>query len=420
MTIHISPDVSDRLPEINYLLKILAINCQETIAVTVSNDKSAPVIGRNPESTVQTSDNFGIRKVPLDYQFNNAGIIELEGGVPDYLSTAFLYLTAVQEHNDPDPDGLGRFKYKNSLQAKFRNVEKNLVQHCFDQLVPKLGLKKERRPSSFFLSHDIDTVNGAILEDGFHVLKRGRIDLFLKLLFNVALSKPDWLNIDEIMKLESLHDCRSVFYWIVNKGNIDRIQKNADYDFSDSRIQQLKSLVASRNFENGLHKSLAQDSFREEIQKFGSFPVGNRFHYLKFSLPKAFHDLDEAGLKLDSSLGFSERWGFRNNYGLPFNPFNFEARCPFKFVEVPLHIMDRTFFSQRLDIGAVEKHIMDFFDAHRQDCVLSVLWHNNFFTGYKYKGYLSVYKKILAYIRDNSFKTVSQDEIIKNYGISWP
>ena len=37
-------------------------------------------------------------------------------------------------------------------------------------------------------------VNGAIFEDGFYVLKKGRIDLFLRMLFNIAMGRHEWLN----------------------------------------------------------------------------------------------------------------------------------------------------------------------------------------------------------------------------------
>jgi hypothetical protein len=267
------------------------------------------------------------------------------------------------------------------------------------------------------LSHDIDTVFGAIKEDGFNVLKKGRFDLFLKMLLNVAMGKPEWLNMDKIMKLESAYDCKSTFYWIVNKGNIDAIQKNADYDFQSSQIQNHFKKVNEDGFDNGLHKSLSPETFDSELQKFGSKPLGNRYHYLKFNLPDGYSQIENAGIALDASLGFSEQWGFRNSYGLPFNPYNFEKKSHYNFVEVPLNVMDRTFFSRRMNLKVVENDIFTFFDSNKQNAVLSILWHNNFFTEYKYSGYLSLYKKILAYIKENNFGTITPLEIINKYKI---
>ena len=111
--------------------------------------------------------------------------------------------------------------------------------------------------------------------------------------------------------------------------------------------------------------------------------------------------------------------GFRNSYGLPFNPYNFKDQKAFTFVEAPLHIMDRTFFQYRKQSPREARDaIFDFFSKNRTQCVLSILWHNNFFTNYKFSGYLDLYKQILAYIRDNNFRPVSAQEIIQQYSIT--
>jgi hypothetical protein len=405
--------------ELRYLFKLLAINQQTTFELIDNAENAFPSIGTEENCTIRLSPAF-VRRDLQKEDLNAKGLFEFPDGSNDNVSTAFFYLNSCQEFTDNDRDELGRFRYKNSLQRKYNIVLKNVVQVCFNDICSALRLRPTSRKTSFFLSHDIDTIYGAIKEDGFNVLKKGRIDLFLKMLFNVAAGKPGWLNIDRIMKIESEYDCRSTFFWIVNQGKIDPVRINADYKIDHPVVRKALANVRHHGFENGLHKSLSADSFTEEMRKLGSKPVANRYHYLKFNLPAGYEAIEQAELSLDASLGFSEQWGFRNNYGLPFNPFNFKTRAPFSFVEVPLHIMDRTFFNRRMGIGEVEKEVFNFFEMNRTDSVLSVLWHNNFFTDYKYKGYLSLYKKILSYIKENNFATLTQDQIIKTYGISWP
>jgi hypothetical protein len=417
--IELAQNAAAILPEVEYVLKVLGQNANVRFALDLSAEGREPSIGLDNAHTLVISRNFLDRTLNKD-QLSTSGFFTNENGNPDHLATAFFCLSSMQEILDDDPDALGRFQYKNSYQFRLGNIKRNVVQECFDNILSALRLPLRNEKSSFFLSHDVDTVYGAVKEDGFNVLKKGRIDLFLSMLFNVAMSKPEWLNIDKIIKLESEYDCYSTFYWIVNKGNIDRVQKNADYNFASPKIQEQFRLVKASGFENGLHKSLSEESFSEEIRKFGAQPTGNRYHYLKFALPRGYDYIEEAGLPLDASLGFSEQSGFRNNYGLPVNPYNVEKRRPYTFVEVPLHVMDRTFFNKGMDLQSVEREIFEFFDANRENAVLSVLWHNNFFTGYKYKGYLSLYKKILAYIRDGKFETINQEQIIQNYRIAWP
>jgi hypothetical protein len=416
--INFSPEVEAITPELTYIFQVLAINLNTEFDFQISTEQHHSV-GLKNENTIRISRNFSERSLSKDLLGRN-GFIECEDGQPDFIGTAFFCITSMQELTDNDPDQLQRFQFKNSYQSKLGNVKQNLVQDCFNQLAIKLKIPPRQAKSTFYLSHDIDSVFGAIKEDGLAVLKKGRFDLFLQLLFRVAVGKPDWINIDQIMKIESEYDCISTFYWIVKKGSIDAIQKNADYDFKSSQIQKIFQDTLRKGFENGLHKSLSKDSFAEEIEKFGTLPLSNRYHYLKFRLPDGYHAIENAGLKLDASLGFSDQWGFRNNYGLPFNPFNFQKREPFTFVEVPLHIMDRTFFNKRMKIMDVKKEIFNFFESNKTNTVISVLWHNNFFTDYKYKGYLSLYKNILAYIKEGNFGTTTQQEMIQKYSISWP
>jgi hypothetical protein len=372
----------------------------------------ALVIGASADATIRISGGFR----PDDFRqatLSPASMLQGPDGQPDALRTAFYLINTLQEYNDPQPDSLGRFQYANSYQHRLGVARKNIVQACFDTISKASGISPRRQETQFMLSHDIDLVHRAVIEDGFNVLKKGRIDQFLAILMRVAMGRPDWLNIDQIVKLESLYDCRSVFFWIVNRGGL-----NADYTFHSARMQGQFQAVTAGGSENGLHKSISNESLAQELQKYQHGAVSNRYHYLKFHLPQAYHDIEAAGLTLDASVGFAEEAGFRNNYGLPFNPYNFQTQKPFSFVEVPLHVMDRTYYQyKKFTPAEAEKDILGFFDEHRENCVLSVLWHNNFFTNYKFKGYLDLYKKILAYIRDNKFTTISQQEVINQYSI---
>lgn len=411
--IFLNNNCSEGVNEIKYILSMWAHNCYATIDYVQSPD-GAIIVDDHTDSTLQTI-------LTANCNFNNVnlssdGFVELRKGQIDYLSSVFYLLNSIQEHNDSKPDELGRFRYRDSFQFKLSLAQKNLVQECFDEISKKIGVSPRSEKSAFFLTHDIDMVYGSILEDGFNVIKKGRFDLFLSMLVRLALGKPDWLNIDKIMALESEYDCKSIFYWIVNKGIINKRERNADYDFQSKKIQQQFTLVEQSGFENGIHKSISNESFEKEITKYGQQPIGNRYHYLKFNLPSGYDQIEKAGLKLDASLGFAEEIGFRNNYGLPFQPYNLKERRPYSFVEVPLHIMDRTFFQyKKSSLLQAEQEIFEFFEKNKTNCVLSVLWHNNFFTNYKFKGYLDLYKKILVYIKENNFNTISQKEIIDTY-----
>lgn len=406
--------------EILYTLKILGKSKSFSLTEAENGIEIGSSTSHLPISENFIS-NFLQHKFSPSENLNNKGFVEFDNGEHDYLSTAFYMLASLQEYNHTlSRDTLGRFQFQDSYQSTLNISKENTVQYCFDKLAEQLNLPNRPTPTRFFLSHDIDTVYESILQDGWYVLKKGRFDIFLKLLFNVAMSRPDWLNMDTIMSLESEYDCMSTFFWIVKKGKEEKL-KNADYQFSSSKIQNILQHIESNQFENGIHKSVSNSSFKDELKSFQNTPIANRYHYLKFNLPSGYEAVEEAGLKLDASLGFAESIGFRNNYGLPFNPYNLKERRPYSFIELPLHVMDTTLFKYaKANVAEAENEILSFFEKNKQDCVLSVLWHNNFFSNYKYKGYLPLYKKILGYIKENNFKTINQKEIIEKYTITWP
>jgi len=409
--IHIDPTLPV-IPEIQYTLAQFEGNKKIKLSFT----DSGALISDSEKAGIRISrrfiTNFCAGKFGHSENLGPDGFIELEDGSPDYISTAFYMLACLQEYDsNVSHDALGRFPYSKSYQSRFKNAHQNIVQHCFDKLSQTLNVPARTTKSRFFLSHDIDLVYGSFLQDGFYALKRGRIDIILRLMMNVAISKPDWLNIDQIMKLESEYDVRSTFFWIVNKSQTEQL-KNADYDFKSAKIQNLVNRVEETGFENGIHKSVSSESFQSEISKFQKKPTINRYHYLKFSLPDGFDQVEQSGLKLDASLGFAESIGFRNSYGLPYNPYNLKKRKQYSFLEVPLHVMDTTLFKYNdSDVQKSKEMIFRFFEANKTDCVLSVLWHNNFFTNYKYKGYRELYKSILVYIKESRFETVLQHEL---------
>lgn len=346
---------------------------------------------------------------------NPQGFITDQQGNVDSFGTAFYHLSALQEYDNSDPDKYGRFQFKNSLQNQFGLTEDNIVESCFNRILQYFSYKQEAFKSRVLLTHDIDTVYEAIYQDGYYLLKKGRIDLLFKLLFHVMIGKPDWLNMDLIMKIESDYDFKSIFFWIANQSKPNGV-KNADYNIRSKPIQRNIASIHKNKFQVGIHKGIGDATFNEELANFNPRPKANRYHYLKFNLPNGFDEIERAGLQLDASMGYAETHGFRINYGLPFTPFNLIKRKPYNFVEVPLHIMDTTFFTyKKITAESAEQEIIRFIDKNNENAVLSILWHNNFFTNYKYKGYLNLYKRLLGYFKESGLTHITQEEIISKY-----
>ncbi|MDB5283561.1 MAG: hypothetical protein JWO06_2636 [Bacteroidota bacterium] len=407
--IHVGGDVI--YPEmVKYTLRTIFFNKQSQCSFVQEQDSAVLTVGVGAENDVRVSPRFLGHLTPVNAQ----GHVVLEDGTTDFITTIFYYINSLQEYNSRDLDDYGRFKFANSLQCKLNFIDKNFVQQLIENFIghqPKLSsLAWTKRRSKFFLTHDIDSVYGATKEDGNYAVRHMKFGQVFRLMFNAAFSRPDWLNMDEIMKLESEYDFKSTFYWLLIK---DRL--NSDYKFSSSKIQRQFKGVADKGWENGLHKSMGGYGFRDEMRMFGSKPAGNRFHYLRFALPEGYDTIEATGIPLDTSLGFSEAMGFRNSYGLPFMPYSLRGKRPYNFVEVPQLIMDRTFFKDRKSVSEIKKTLIDFFEANKYNCVFTINWHNNFFTELKYKGYADIYRALLEYFKDNGIECITQSGIIEEY-----
>jgi peptidoglycan/xylan/chitin deacetylase (PgdA/CDA1 family) len=401
--------------EINYVFRTLA-HANNVPVEFVSHVSDAEVsAGSSSLFTFHVSEKFytdiSSKNFSHRHHLNKDCVILKEDGEPDYLSTIFYMLNSLQEYADTDVDEIGRFKYTNSYQSRFGNIEDNLVGR-YSQKV----LASQRQKSRIFLSHDIDSVNGALLQDSFFLLKKGNPLPVFKLVMNAALQRPDWLNMDKIMKIEDEHSLKSTFFWLVNKGRLNRREVNSDYNIDSSKIRTTLKSIESGGWENGLHKSISGDSYKEELSKLGLPAIANRNHYLKFRLPDLYSDIEASGLQLDASLGFAEAVGFRNSFGLPFHPFNLKERKPHSFVEVPLTVMDGTLKQYRgVPMDETAPQIISFLEKNKTDCVISILWHNTYFTDYKFGGYLRVYKQILEYIQANGMRSINPREIVEEF-----
>lgn len=410
--------------ELKFIFSLFAFNKKIDVTYVNSILDSELSIGESDINVIKIASQFYLdlrNGVYSHYHhFSSKPLIENSDGSPDYLSTAFYLVSCAQEIGSDTVDKFGRFEFNSSLQKRFNLSERNVVQECFDNLMNIPGMPGESKnsigKSRIFLSHDIDTIKGSLLQDGFYALKKFRPDLLISIFMKNILAKPSWLNMDRIMKIESEAEFKSTFYWLVNKGKVDERLSNSDYNINDTKVQFEIQRVANSGWENGLHKSAADDSFEIELKKLNVKVIGNRYHYLKFTPENDFEKIEAAGLLFDSSLGFVEKIGFRNCYGQPFRPYNFKMRKAFNFIECPLNIMDTTFHNYlKLDAKELVKSTIQFCEKHKHESVLSVLFHNNYISDFKYKNYLSAFKELLDYFHESGLNSISQKEIVKEY-----
>lgn len=344
--------------------------------------------------------------------------IEDETGRTDHAATVFYMVNCLQEFkpDSNDLDKFGRFKLEASYQGAHQNIEEDIVGQILLEFSLQNRLRPHEKATKIFISHDIDTVRGGLLQDGYWALKNLRIKSLFAILLQELLLRPSWKNMDRILKIQTEYDLKSTFFWLMEKGKDELGIPQADYS-SDEMLAHQRQISQSKPFENGLHKSTFPRSFLQELEKAPEKWTLNRYHFLKFNPYPDWSTISNSPIKLDASLGFSEHFGFRNSFGDAFVPFDFESETYFDFVEVPLTIMDMTFKNYlKSPVENTAKMIIDFMESHYRNCVISLLWHNTFFTDYKFGDYLKVYKEVAKYIYEKKLITVTGSELIEEYG----
>jgi hypothetical protein len=412
---------------VRYVLELIANNQQVKFHYIPEKDNADMFFhadGRNPNLPLAAAFYqkliIGKRYSHTEYFSTDCKVKDNDGKVDD-IATIFYMLNCFQEYSEDENefDRFGRYLYQRSYQQVFDAIEENLVQKAINEFC--LSHLKDHSlrqiKSRVFVSHDIDTVYGALFQDGYWALKHKRLDVILQLIFNALLLKPDWKNMDMIMKINDDYSIKSTFFWLAKKGKGSKGIMNADYKCHN--LKQMMIKIDAGGFYNGIHKSCNATSLREELDQFPINVKFNRFHFLRYRLPELWDQIADSPIQADFSLGFAERFGFRNNYGLPFKPYDLKNKRSYSFIEVPLNAMDST-FSRYMKIPAVNTatEIINFFEKNKFNCILSLLWHNTYFSNYKYRGYLQEYKKVLGYLYESKIDHVTPPAIIKefNYG----
>jgi hypothetical protein len=174
----------------------------------------------------------------------------------------------------------------------------------------------------------------------------------------------------------------STFFVIVRRQH----RRDANYTL-EQIIPRLREILKSGS-SIGLHSSyqsvVEYAGWNSEVaaleREIGERPLGGRQHWLRFDRhEKLFANIEKAGFLYDSTLGFSDRVGFRNGAAFAFPPYNFEREQPYRFLVIPLVIMDSALVFDALSSpGQAAKLTATVLQESRRwgwgGCAL--LWHN--------------------------------------------
>lgn len=330
-------------------------------------------------------------------------------GNPDWLGEIFEWLAAADEMSIAKRDSADRIAFEDTVFARYQlspaRPRALLMMGWLEAYLRHAGAAAElvRAPSPakgidhwVVVSHDIDiywtktwpwmrrmerqlknVVISYMESRSPSVLFSGAARFFKALL---GMRVDDF--IPALIEAEKLQEFRSTLFVIANSPH----RRDANYAVAAiaPRLQQ----AAQQGFDVELHGSytsiVEKQDLLSEVNALSGFswrpPIANRQHWLRFdSHHRLFGAIEQAHLACDSTLGFSNRAGFRHGASFSFPPYDFAREEPCNFLEIPLAIMDRALVHEAMSSGKPYTELTEavFRDSRRWGWGgFAVLWHN--------------------------------------------
>ena len=316
--------------------------------------------------------------------------LDAPGGA-DVVASAAWWLAGLQEVG-AERDAHGRFPYRASLQAALGDGPGGPLRPAVDAYRAALGADLRRvgvetAPPAWdergagwavALTHDLDGLRTRRFRALAGALGRGGAGL------GRALG-PDarWRSALALRDLARRRGVRST--WFVKPGAW--APEDLGVDLGAGRVRRFLRGLEAEGHAVGWHPGYgAHDHaarLRAERARFadavGHAPRLARTHFLRWSEPATPRLLARAGVRVDSTLGFSRHEGFRRGTSHPFRVFDVGAGRATNLWETPLAVMDTTLVAHRgLDDEAAAPAVAAVLDAARRagGCAV-VLWHND-------------------------------------------
>ena len=230
---------------------------------------------------------------------------------------------------------------------------------------------------------------------------------------SLFVKHPYW-GFNELIEIERDYNVRSTIFFLNESIKFNPLKpitfqlSSGRYNINSSRIEGVIRYLDANGWEIAVHGSynsyrdkslmIKEKSVLEEIV--GHEIIGIRQHYAKLS-EKTWQYQQEAGFKYDSSFGYTDKIGFKDDKITPFAPFNND------FYVIPLVVMDMCFVNRQNNWEELD-FIME--QCENSNGVLVIDFHQHTFHEYDFPGYRDAYIRIIEKCRDRKaeFSTLSE------------
>lgn len=233
--------------------------------------------------------------------------------------------------------------------------------------MPEEALFGMRPKASFVLTHDVDALSKSLqlrlkstamsaIVTGRHLLARrwGEAASRLAYAARYLSSSSDYWLFDEICRAEADNNYRSIFMFADSRvsAGLSGWLIDPTYRTDTAALRELMTRLQNNGWAVGMHPgfnswndSAALDRTRRLMSEAAGRDVYHcRQHWLRFSLAQTWKAQYAAGIRLDFTMGFNDRPGFRNGAALRYRPWDHETVRPIGIESYPTILMDSHFY----------------------------------------------------------------------------
>ncbi len=222
-------------------------------------------------------------------------------------------------------------------------------------------------PLAVCLTHDVDNIE----RPREHILKVkerfSRADLAKWKKGLVSL----YYNLELIGEKEGAEGFRSSFYLMSANYPLEKVR-------ATSRRLHDKGWEVGLHGDFGTHDSATE--MNEAVQRLksgiGIRPRGLREHYLRFDFAKSWEVMEGAGFDYDTTVGNTDRLGFKLGLATPFHPPDGGWR-PMRLLELPLSLMDTTLWGylKKSESEGLQDVMRSMAMVEQVEGLFTLLWH---------------------------------------------
>jgi peptidoglycan/xylan/chitin deacetylase (PgdA/CDA1 family) len=329
----------------------------------------------------------------------------------DIFGSAFFMLSRYEEAIKPNRDTYNRFPASASIAYKAGFLDRPIIDEYVEilwaamkRVWPRLQRKKRDCQISFTCDVDqpysphIKSVPLTIKKIAGDIIKRKNINMALKSAVNSVISKFNKFNyepnhtFDWIMDINERAGNKVMFNFIAGSivDGMDGV-----YSLDEKRIQSLMRHIHERGHEIGLHGSYGSYNSVNQLsleanrlrkimdeERIYQNKIGNRQHYLRWSILETARNLELAGIDYDTTLGYADYPGYRCGTSFEYPMYDLINRKPLKLKQKPLILMECSVLDDNyLGFGLTDKALEFMLTLKKRSLKFGgnfvLLWHND-------------------------------------------